>query len=191
MYNDDQELIGINKTICSAINIVLENNEIEDITFITDPDGDVLSYALSGKDAALFNVDASSAGLSFKAAPDFETPSDAGGDNIYLITVTGSDGNGASIAQDLVISVIDVNETVTGILIDGYLAGATVFQDLNNNGAPDSGEPQTTTDILGNFTLTLQSSSPDARVRVVNTGFDIGALRENFVFVFQSVPSSP
>lgn len=41
MYNDDQELIGINKTICSAINIVLENNEIEDITFITDPDGDV------------------------------------------------------------------------------------------------------------------------------------------------------
>ena len=57
----------------------------------------------------------------------------------------------------------------------GILAGATVFQDLNNNGAPDSGEPQTTTDILGNFTLTLQSASPDARVRVVNTGFDIGA----------------
>ena len=103
------------------------------------------------------------AGLSFKAAPDFETPSDADGDNIYLITVTGSDGNGASIAQDLVITVIDVNETVTGVLIDGYLAGATVFQDLNNNGAPDSGEPQTTTDILGNFTLTLQSASPDAQ----------------------------
>ncbi len=41
MYNDDQELIGINKTICSAINIVLENNEISDITFITNPDGDV------------------------------------------------------------------------------------------------------------------------------------------------------
>lgn len=41
MYNDDQELIGINKTICSAINIVLENNEISDITFITNPEGDV------------------------------------------------------------------------------------------------------------------------------------------------------
>jgi lipopolysaccharide export system protein LptA len=41
MYNDDQELIGINKTTCSAINIVLENNEISDITFITNPEGDV------------------------------------------------------------------------------------------------------------------------------------------------------
>ena len=163
-------------TMTSAAQASVAENTTAVITFTsTDPDGDVLSYALSGKDAALFNVDASSAGLSFKAAPDFETPSDADGDNIYLITVTGSDGNGASITQDLVITVIDVNETVTGVLIDGYLAGATVFQDLNNNGAPDSGEPQTTTDILGNFTLTLQSASPDARVRVVNTGFDIGA----------------
>ncbi|MEH6680876.1 MAG: OstA-like protein [Sediminicola sp.] len=41
LYNDDQELIGIDKTICSAINIVMQKNEIEDITFITNPDGDV------------------------------------------------------------------------------------------------------------------------------------------------------
>lgn len=41
MYNDDQELIGIDKTICSAINMKLAENEIEEITFITDPDGDI------------------------------------------------------------------------------------------------------------------------------------------------------
>ncbi len=41
MYNDDKELIGINKTICSAIRMTLANNEIEDITFITNPDGDI------------------------------------------------------------------------------------------------------------------------------------------------------
>jgi lipopolysaccharide export system protein LptA len=41
LYNDDQELIGIDKTICSAINIVMQDSEIEDITFITNPDGDV------------------------------------------------------------------------------------------------------------------------------------------------------
>ncbi|TQO35984.1 OstA-like protein [Arenibacter algicola] len=41
MYNDDQELIGIDKTICSAIRMTLTNNEIEDITFITNPDGDI------------------------------------------------------------------------------------------------------------------------------------------------------
>jgi len=39
MYNDSNEFIGINKTICSAINLTLNNNQIEDITFFTRPDG--------------------------------------------------------------------------------------------------------------------------------------------------------
>ncbi|MCX2720434.1 OstA-like protein [Lentiprolixibacter aurantiacus] len=41
MYNDAQELIGINKTICSAIRMTLANNDIEEITFFTNPDGDI------------------------------------------------------------------------------------------------------------------------------------------------------
>ena len=41
MYNDDQELIGINKTICSAIRMTLANSDIEEITFLTNPDGDI------------------------------------------------------------------------------------------------------------------------------------------------------
>lgn len=45
MYNDDQELIGINKTICSAIRMTMANNDIEDITFITNPDGDIFPEA--------------------------------------------------------------------------------------------------------------------------------------------------
>ncbi len=41
LYNDDQELIGIDKTICSEIRITMANNDIEDLTFFTDPDGDI------------------------------------------------------------------------------------------------------------------------------------------------------
>ena len=41
MYNDDNELIGINKTICSAIQMKLDSSAIEEITFFTDPDGDI------------------------------------------------------------------------------------------------------------------------------------------------------
>ncbi|MCW5515848.1 OstA-like protein [Muriicola sp. Z0-33] len=41
MYNDDQELVGINKTICSAIRMTMANNDIEEIKFITNPDGDI------------------------------------------------------------------------------------------------------------------------------------------------------
>ncbi len=41
MYNDDEELVGINKTICSAIRMTMANNDIEEIKFITNPDGDI------------------------------------------------------------------------------------------------------------------------------------------------------
>ena len=41
MYNDDNQLIGIDKTICSKIHITLANNDVEDLTFIKDPDGDI------------------------------------------------------------------------------------------------------------------------------------------------------
>lgn len=41
MYTDDDEFMGINKTICSAIRMTLEQNEIEDITFFTNPDGNI------------------------------------------------------------------------------------------------------------------------------------------------------
>lgn len=41
LYDDDQELVGINKTICSAIRMTMTENEIEDITFLTNPDGDI------------------------------------------------------------------------------------------------------------------------------------------------------
>ncbi|WP_340066979.1 OstA-like protein [Ascidiimonas aurantiaca] len=41
MYNDSGGFIGINKTICSAINMTFFESQIEDITFFTNPDGDI------------------------------------------------------------------------------------------------------------------------------------------------------
>lgn len=41
MYNGNQELVGINKTICSKIRLLMENNEIDDITFFVNPDGNI------------------------------------------------------------------------------------------------------------------------------------------------------
>lgn len=39
MYNDENELIGINKSVCSNINLELNENQIETITFIKKTDG--------------------------------------------------------------------------------------------------------------------------------------------------------
>jgi lipopolysaccharide export system protein LptA len=41
MYDDDQVLTGINKTICSKIRLLLEQSDIKEITFFTNPDGDI------------------------------------------------------------------------------------------------------------------------------------------------------
>jgi len=41
MRNDSQELIGINKNVSSKINLLLQKNEIETITFFQQVDGDI------------------------------------------------------------------------------------------------------------------------------------------------------
>ncbi|MWB94861.1 OstA-like protein [Flavobacterium sp. GA093] len=41
MRNDANELIGINKNVSSKINVILENNEVESMTFFNKVDGDL------------------------------------------------------------------------------------------------------------------------------------------------------
>ncbi|BBI49684.1 hypothetical protein HORIV_21050 [Vreelandella olivaria] len=70
-----------------------------------------MTYALSGIDAALFDLNANTGALSFKSAPDFEAPGDAGGNNVYDVILTANDGSLISNPQALAITVTDVNET--------------------------------------------------------------------------------
>lgn len=73
-----------------------------------DPEGDELTYAISGgSDATLFKVDTETGELSFAAAPDFETPLDQGADNTYEVTVQVSDGT-ESDALNIAVEVLDV-----------------------------------------------------------------------------------
>ena len=70
--------------------------------------GSGLTYSLSGTDAALFNINATSGVVTFKAVPNYEAPGDAGGDNIYDIIVTASDGQ-LSTAKNVVVTVTNIN----------------------------------------------------------------------------------
>ncbi|WP_160739673.1 cadherin domain-containing protein [Altericroceibacterium indicum] len=58
----------------------------------TDADKDTLTYSISGTDAALFNVNASTGEVTFKEKPDYEAPNDGNEDGIYIVKVTASDG---------------------------------------------------------------------------------------------------
>ena len=77
----------------------------------TDPDvSDSLTYSLTGTDSSLFSVDSSSGELSFKNAPDFESPLDQGADNTYELTIQATDGaNNTSLALSVAVEGINDN----------------------------------------------------------------------------------
>ena len=57
-----------------------------------DPEGRPVSYSLGGgADQARFILSAAGA-LQFLSPPDFEAPTDANADNVYLVSITASDG---------------------------------------------------------------------------------------------------
>ncbi|BBI49682.1 hypothetical protein HORIV_21030 [Vreelandella olivaria] len=76
----------------------------------SDPENVQLFYTLSGTDAGLFNLDTNTGALSFKSAPDYEAPADAGGNNIYNVNLTANDGSLNSAPQALLISVANVDD---------------------------------------------------------------------------------
>lgn len=69
-----------------------------------DDDGDVVTFAIGGADAASFTIDAATGALSFIAPPDFDDPQDADGDNVYDVVVTASDGENTA-TQDVTVTV--------------------------------------------------------------------------------------
>ena len=85
---------------------------------VTDVDGDSLRYSLSGTDAALFTITPDTGEVRFIAAPDFEMPGDGGGDNVYDIIVTASDGTNSR-NHNVAITVTNENNLVPLSSLDG------------------------------------------------------------------------
>lgn len=82
----------------------------------TDANGDALIYAITGgADQDLFTIDATTGALSFVLAPDFEAPSDADTNNVYLVQIEVSDGRGGSAEQSISINVLDAAPRLTSL----------------------------------------------------------------------------
>jgi serralysin len=64
---------------------------------------------VGGPDQSRFTITPSGA-LSFISAPNFETPSDANGDNVYTVTVRATDSHGGTATQTINVNVTPVNE---------------------------------------------------------------------------------
>ncbi|MFC6791438.1 Hint domain-containing protein [Methylobacterium komagatae] len=83
----------------------------------------------------------------------------AGQDTVVVTGLTLTEAQRAQIFAGSVETVTDASGTYTkpsiptGVAVDGYISGGTVFADANSNGRWDPGEARTTTDAQGRFTL--------------------------------------
>ncbi|MFK7875678.1 MAG: Ig-like domain-containing protein, partial [Paracoccaceae bacterium] len=112
----------------------------------TDSDGpSPITYALQpGGDAFLFSIDPASGLLRFNAAPDFESPSDNGGNNVYDIVVTASDGQNV-VTDTVSVLVRDVAELCDGL---NPVRGSGKDDRVNATREADCIETQAGTDVI-------------------------------------------
>ena len=98
--------------IAAAVSVAENTTAVTTVT-ATDADlpAQTLTYSISGgADAAKFAIEGSTGVLSFLAAPDFESPTDVGGNNVYDVTVQVADGVGGTDNQAIAVTVTPAND---------------------------------------------------------------------------------
>ena len=124
------------------------------------PDADMATWTLSGDDAGDFSL--TEGELAFRSAPDYENPTDMGGDNVYQVTVKAADGTYMD-TQDVTVRVMDVDEAIVGdTLLDRFDADKSemiekdeVIQAINDY--LDSVEGVSKKDVIDVINLYLDS----------------------------------
>ena len=101
----------------------------------TDEDEDVLTYTLSGVDAASFGIVSTTGQLQTRDPLDYEEK------NTYSVTVNVSDGNGGTDTIGVAINVTDVNENNDPVFVEGNATERSIPENTpagRNIGAPVS-----------------------------------------------------
>ena len=154
-------------------NISLEEN-IKTVAQVdvSDPEGDAFFWEISGEDADLFEIPESnslngaydqSGSLAFVSeGGDFESPTDANADNIYEITLIGTENKtlGLVTRLDLTITILDVKDSwnITGTIysnpysaIDGDVSNIVRYPPIDNSSSSVAQLIQNPTDVIGHI----------------------------------------
>src|SRR5207247_1495006 len=115
----------------ASVNVAENATAVTTVT-ATDLDaGSTLTYSIIvGADAAKFTVNASTGALSFVSAPDYESPTDVGGNNVYDVTVQVSDGT-LTDTQAIAVTVPTLHDALPIFTSNG--AGATASVSVAEN----------------------------------------------------------
>ena len=98
-------------------------------------------------------------GMNLGVNPDAYDFLNDGEDSVITYSYNIIDGHGGSTSQTATITITGISDSgISGVTVDGYFQGATVFVDSNNNLILDASEESTFTDGEGGFALS--SSGP-------------------------------
>ena len=140
-------------------------NEVYTTTPLTsysarDEEGGV-TWSLSGTDRLDFIIGGESGVVTFADTPNYETPADAGGDNVYEFTVVATDvlsgSSRLTATEDVTVTVKDVEE-----------AGTITVSNLNPALGADC--DRTNTSDPGDGCVVFRLTDPDGEVRFVGDG---------------------
>ena len=151
--SNDAPVITSNGGGDAAAVSVAENTTAVTTVTSTDVDSPSRTYSIfGGADASKFTINSTTGVLSFVSAPNYESPIDAGGNNVYDVIVQVSDGTLTDL-QSIAVTVTNANESPT------LASGLTVIANTANAfTVPDDAFLRYATDPDGN-TLTVSSTS--------------------------------
>ena len=96
------------------------------------------TYAITGgADAAKFTINSATGALAFASAPDFEVPTDTGGNNSYVVHVRASDGSLFD-EQTITVNVTDVAPLIVGDSGPNTLTGTAENDTIQGLGDGDT-----------------------------------------------------
>ena len=142
----------------------------------TDPEGGDVTWSVAGEDGSHFTIDAQSGVLSFTNEPDFDSPGDTGGDNVYNIAVQARDPQSNVDGLAVAVTVTEVNE------------GPVITRQGNAPGSvPENTE---TTQVLATYTATDPERPTVKITQWSTTGRDGGDFVMNALgqLMFRNVP---
>ncbi|MDB5390959.1 MAG: Cadherin domain protein, partial [Planctomycetaceae bacterium] len=91
--------VAENQTAVGTVVATDADLPVQTVTFIIDGGADASKFLLS-----------STGVLTFKVAPDFETPTDSGANNVYNLQIKADDGAGGTKSQNIAVTVTPVND---------------------------------------------------------------------------------
>ncbi|MDH3327619.1 MAG: cadherin domain-containing protein [Desulfobulbaceae bacterium] len=111
--NDNPTITSNGGGTTASVNAAENQTAVTTVTATDVDPGTILTYSISGGvDAAKFSINGSTGVLTFTSAPDYDSPADIGGNNVYDVQVTVTDNGLGNLTdvQDIAVTVTNVNE---------------------------------------------------------------------------------